>query len=107
MKGGAKGGWGYKGDGKNCDKGKGEGQGGSKVDGGPKGEKDWSKEKCFECGGLHLAKLRGKQHCPNRIAEEKGTAEENKRNNVKCDMWVDRNKTHCGGNTPERTIRPP
>ena len=59
--------------------------------------KDWSMEKCFICGGKHLAQLRGKAQCPNTIAEVNGTAEANKRTNIKCTHWVDKNKTECGG----------
>ena len=58
---------------------------------------DWSQKSCFVCGGKHLEKLRGKEHCPNKIAEEKGTAAQNKASNVKCTMWVDSKKTQCGG----------
>ena len=58
--------------------------------------KDWTKEKCHICGGKHLGQLR-KDQCPNKIAEANGTAEANKKNNVKCTHWVDSKKTECGG----------
>ena len=73
----------------------------SKVDGKgqtpPSNYKDWSKEKCFICGGKHLVQLRGRAQCPNTFAEENGTAEANRVNNTKCTHWVDKDKTECGG----------
>ena len=59
--------------------------------------KDWSKEMCHICGGKHLAQLRGREQCPNTVAEANGTAEANKRNNTKCTHWIDKHKTECGG----------
>ena len=79
-----------------CTKGKGKG-GGQGQSPGANQTKDWSKEKCFTCGGKHLAQLRGKAQCPNTIAEANGTAEANKRNNTKCTHWIDNNTTECGG----------
>ena len=63
----------------------------------PPDKKDWSKEVCFTCGGKHLVQLRGKARCPNTVAEELGTAETNKANNMKCTFGVDKDKTQCGG----------
>ena len=59
--------------------------------------KDWTKEKCFTCGGKHLAQLRGKDKCPTTLAITNGTHDANKRNNTRCTHWVDKNKTECGG----------
>ena len=53
--------------------------------------------KCWTCGGLHLAKLWGKGHCPNEFAEANGTAAHNKQAGVRCTYWIDKNKAPCGG----------
>ena len=63
----------------------GQGVGGENPKGGAKGKegganKNWSKVKCFICGGLHLARHRGKEQCPNTVAEASGTVETNKKN---------------------------
>ena len=53
--------------------------------------------KCWTCGGLHLAKLYGKGHCPNDVAEANGTAAQNKQTGVRCTYWIDKARTPCGG----------
>jgi len=52
---------------------------------------------CHICGGLHLARLRGRGCCPNEVAEAMGTSEANKRKGAKCTMWINDKKEPCGG----------
>ena len=81
--------------------GKGKGAGQQHNDNKGKGksgeQKDYSKVKCWTCGGLHLAKLWKKGPCPNEVAEANGTAAQNKQKGVHCTYWVDKQKTPCGG----------
>ena len=68
-----------KGKGASQNKGDSKGKGAGKSD-----QKDYSKIKCWICGGLHLAKLWGKGHCPNEVTETNGTAAQHKQNGVRC-----------------------
>ena len=80
--------------------GKGKGAGPQQNDAkgkGKSGEKDYSKIKCWTCGGLHLQKLWGKGQCPNDLAEANGMAAQNKQNGVRCTYWIDKHHTPCGG----------
>ena len=85
--------------------GKGKGKDGGKGQPSTSNYKDWSKEKCWICGGRHSAQLRGRNQCPNTVAEANGTAEANKRTGARCTHWVDKDKTECGGSVVKIILR--